>query len=60
MKAITARQALRIAKKLNLQIEDDGKTYYATNEAETELWSFESKCERAMTLNKVYEGGQQV
>lgn len=46
MKKITAKQAAKIANRLNLQIEDDGTTFYATDEEETEIWSFDTKSER--------------
>lgn len=48
VKAITAKQA----KKLSLEIgvcfggEMDGRTFYATNEEETELWEFDTRRER--------------
>lgn len=46
MKKITAKQAIKIAKRLNLQIEDDGTTFYATDEEESEIYSFDTKSER--------------
>lgn len=46
MKKITAKQAVKIANRLNLQIEDDGMTFYATDEEESEIYSFDTKSER--------------
>lgn len=46
MKKITAKQAAKIANRLNLQIEDDGMTFYATDEEESEIYSFDTKSER--------------
>ena len=46
MKKISAKQAAKIAFRLNKQIEDDGISFYATDEEETEIWSFDTKSER--------------
>lgn len=48
MKAITAKQARKINDRNGMETEEnDGrKTYWATNESETETYSFESKAER--------------
>lgn len=47
LKAITRKEAYRIANKRGVTIsEDDGRTYYATNEEETEVWEFDSKRDR--------------
>lgn len=45
-KKITAKQAYKLAKKLGLEICEDGRTFYATNEQETELWEFDTLRER--------------
>ena len=52
MKAITSKQAHQIAKKIGIEIDDDGITFYATNQEETEIWSFDSKKERDVFINK--------
>lgn len=48
LKAISAKKAERLTKKLGLSWcgADDGITFYATDEEETEVWEFESKRER--------------
>lgn len=46
LKKITARQAEKITKKLGLCWGDEEKTFYATNEDETEIFEFSSKRER--------------
>lgn len=46
MKAITARQAHKIAQILGIDIDDESTTYYAADEEETEIWSFDTKKER--------------
>ena len=46
LKKITAKQAERITKKLGLCWGDEEKTFYATNESETEIYEFPSKRER--------------
>ena len=47
MKAVTVKQAIKIAQKLGISIScDDGVTFYATNDMETEIYEFDSKQER--------------
>lgn len=46
MKKLSAKQAVKLASKLNVDIEDDGVTFYATDEDESEIWSFDTKAER--------------
>lgn len=47
MKAITAKEAIRIGEKTGYPpTEGDGRTYYATDRDETELWEFDTKRER--------------
>lgn len=46
LKAISAQQAYKLMNKLGLCYGNDGVTYYATNEEETEVWEFDSKAER--------------
>lgn len=43
---VTAKHAEKIAKKLGLCFGNDGRTFYATNETESELWEFDSKKDR--------------
>ena len=50
MKKISAKEANRIAKKLNLQLDGDGVTFYATNNSESEIYEFETKQEREQFL----------
>lgn len=45
-KPINAREAEKLMKKLGLCFGGDGRTFYATNEDETEVWEFDSKKER--------------
>jgi hypothetical protein len=49
---LTAKEAQRLAEKLGLDIGDDGRTYYATNEEQTEIWEFDTKTERDKFINK--------
>lgn len=51
-KAITAKQAYKLAEELGVCISNDGTTYYATNEEHTELWEFETKRERDNFVKK--------
>lgn len=51
-KRITAKQAYKLAEKLGLSICDDGRTFYATNEQETELWEFDTARERNGFCNR--------
>lgn len=46
MKAITPKKAHEIAKRRNIDIDDNQTTFYATNEEETEIYSFDTKKER--------------
>lgn len=50
--ALTAKEAYKLAEELGLCISDDGKTFYTTNEARTELWEYESKKERDAAVNR--------
>ena len=43
---ITAKQAERIMNKLGMCYGSDGRTFYATNADESEIWEFDSKKER--------------
>lgn len=52
MKKISARQAEKIMKRLGLCFGDDGKTFYATNEKESEIYEFDSKKERDEFVNR--------
>ena len=46
MKKITPKEAVKIAKKLGIEIYDERRTFYATNNKESEVWSFDTKKER--------------
>lgn len=48
VKKLTAKEAVKLLRKLGLCCmgADDGKTFYATNEEETEVWEFDTKKER--------------
>lgn len=47
LRAITRKQAERIANRTGYPLtENDGKTFYATNEKESNVWEFDSKRER--------------
>ena len=53
MKAVTLKQAIKISQKLDVCIScGDGKTFYATNEQETEIYEFDSKIERNEAILK--------
>lgn len=46
MKTITAKEAKKLAEKLNLDLNGDGRTWYATTEDENEIFSFDSPKDR--------------
>lgn len=46
MKKVTAAKAYKIMKKLGLCFGEDGTTYYATNNEETEVYEFDTRKER--------------
>jgi len=46
LKKINAKEAKRLTEKLGLCWGDGSRTFYATNEEETEVWEFDSKAER--------------
>ena len=52
-KAITAKKAEKLSDELGLCFSGnlDGRTYYATNEEESEIWEFDSKKERDAFVN---------
>ena len=54
VKAITARKAQEISNKTGMALcgEMDGRTFYATDENETEVWLFDSKKERDNFVQK--------
>lgn len=52
-KAITAKYAYELTEKLGLCSGDDDRTFYATNEEETEIWEFDSKKERDDFVKKM-------
>ena len=51
MKAITAKYAEELLRKLGNDYGGDGRTFYATNEEETEVWEFDNKKERDEFVN---------
>lgn len=53
MKKITAKEAERLSKKLGLSYGADARTFYATNEDETEVWEFDSKKARDEFLYRI-------
>lgn len=48
LKKITYKEAKKLAEKLGLCFggESDGRTFYATDEDETELWEYDTKEQR--------------
>lgn len=47
LKAISRKEAEVIAKRIGIAIsEDDGRTFFATNDAETEVYEYDSKAKR--------------
>lgn len=52
MKTISPKKAKEIAKKYNLDIDDEQITFYATDEEETEIWCFDTKKERDNFVRK--------
>lgn len=46
LKAITSKQAYALNKKLGMCLDEEHKTFYATNETETGIWEFDTKAER--------------
>jgi hypothetical protein len=53
MKKISAKYAEKLMNKLGLDYGNDGITFYATNESETEIYDFDDKKERDKWLEKV-------
>lgn len=51
-KAITAKQAYKLMKKLGVDFGEDSRTFFATNEEESELWEFDTKRERDEFVNR--------
>lgn len=52
MKKLTSKEAHKLADRLMVDIDDDGITFYATNDDESEVWSFDSKKERDNFVDK--------
>ena len=53
MRAVNRKEAEKIADKLGLMLTvGDGRTFYATNEDETEIWEFNSAKERAESISR--------
>ena len=46
MMKVTAREALKIAKRLGLAPDEDTRTFYAYDEKNDEIYEFDSKRER--------------
>ena len=55
MKRLTATQAYKLAIKLGIDVSNDGKTYYASNNDESEVYCFDSKRERDEFVDKKRE-----
>lgn len=53
MKSITAKYAEKLLQELGHDYGNDGRTFYATNEEEDEVWEFDSKKERDEFVNRV-------
>lgn len=49
---LTSKEAHKLAETLNIDIDDDGTTFYATDEDKTEIWSFDTKSERDSFITK--------
>lgn len=49
---LTSKEAYKLAEILNIDINDDGISFYATNEDKTEIWSFDTKRERDSFIAK--------
>ena len=60
MKKITSKEAYQIIKKIGKNIVEDGVTFYATNEKETEIYSFDSRSERDEFVNRSRRGWNDV
>ena len=55
MKAITAKEARRIGEETGFPItEGDGRTFYATDDCEEEVYEFDTKRERDEFLKRCY------
>ena len=47
LKPITRKKAIAISRKTGCPIsEEDGRTFYATNETETDVWEYKTRQER--------------
>jgi hypothetical protein len=46
LKKLNSKEAERLTKKLGLCWGDEQRTFYATNEEETDIWEFDSKSKR--------------
>ncbi len=46
IKKISAEKARKIAESIGIDISDEQRTFYATDDGETEVWSFDTKAER--------------
>ena len=56
LKPITRKKAIVISNKIGCPIsEDDGRTFYATNETETDVWEFNTRQERNRACYFKYE-----
>lgn len=52
LKPISAKQAEKLTKELGLCWGDEQRTFYATNEKETEIWEYDSKAERDKAVKR--------
>ena len=46
MRAITAKEAVKLAKILGIDLSGNGRTFYATDSTNSEIWEFDTKQER--------------
>ena len=53
MKKITVHEARKIAKKTNSGLENDKTFFYATNDAEEEIWAFETEVSRHVAVSLI-------
>ena len=52
MKKVSAREAYRILKRIGLSADNDGVTFFAYDEKNDEIYSFDSKTERDAFVDK--------
>ena len=57
VRIITAKEARKLLNKLGLEVNDDVRTYYATNENDDGVWKFDSKAKRDEFVRKANKFG---